>query len=124
MFRVFRVCRVFGCLGLMVGCLGWVGCRVLFWVWPDKKVPKCNMGFDSDTFTKKMFKTAEKLKLGQNEEKSKMVFGRITKIYPPKFIALWSSTQRSCIQLSNFAGTRVGIGGMTPLTRDGMCATA
>ena len=26
----------------------------------DKKNAKCDMGFDSDTFTKEMFKTAEK----------------------------------------------------------------
>ena len=28
-------------------------------------VTKCDMGFDSDIFTKKMLKTVEKLKLGQ-----------------------------------------------------------
>ena len=34
------------------------------WVWSDKKDPNCDMGFNSDTFTK-MLKTAEKLKIGQ-----------------------------------------------------------
>ena len=41
--RVFRGVRLWG----------------YFWVRPDKNDPKCNMGFDSDTFTKKMLKTAE-----------------------------------------------------------------
>ena len=40
----------------------------------DKNGEKCNMGFDSDTFTKKMFKTAEKLKLDKNKAKNKMGF--------------------------------------------------
>ena len=36
-----------------------------FGYWPDKNDPKCDMGFDSDTVSKKMLKTAEKLWFGQ-----------------------------------------------------------
>ena len=32
----------------------------------------CGLGFDSDTFTKKMLKTTEKLKLDKNKVKSEM----------------------------------------------------
>ena len=46
------------------------------------------MGFDSDTLSQKMLKTAEKMKLDKNEVKSKMSSGRITKIY------LWSDGKR------------------------------
>ena len=70
----------------------------------DKNDPKCNMGFDSDTLSKKYSKQLKKLKFGQKfGQKSKMgfqaynskgvdkngatcnmgFFGRITKIYPP-----------------------------------------
>ena len=58
-FRVFRVFKVFRVFWAGLGVLGWVsvvGCRVLFWVWRDKNDPKCNMGFDYDTFTKKCSK--------------------------------------------------------------------
>ena len=41
----------------------------------DTNREKCNMGFDSDTFTKKKkLKTAEKFKLDKNKVKSKMGF--------------------------------------------------
>ena len=41
-------------------------------VWPDKNDPKCNMGFDSLSFSKKkMLRTAEKLKFGQKQGKKK-----------------------------------------------------
>ena len=63
--RVFESVLVFKGLGF----LGWVGSWLqgLTFVWPDKNDPKCIVGFDSDTFSKTMLKTTEKLKFGQNE---------------------------------------------------------
>ena len=63
---------MWGGLGFLVfGVFLGSGFRVGFVVWfrlfrPDKKDPKCIMGFDSDTFTKNT-QTTENLKVGQKK---------------------------------------------------------
>ena len=61
--RVFRDSKVCGVQGV------WVGFN--FGFRPDKNDPKCKKGFDFDTFSKKMLKTAGQLKVGQNVAKCK-----------------------------------------------------
>ena len=53
-FRVFWVFWVFWVLRVQCGSRGWLW--GLIWVWPDKNDPKCDMGFDSDTISKKCSK--------------------------------------------------------------------
>ena len=59
---VFWVFKVFGVF--TVGSRGWLG---LILGLADQDDPKCNMRFDSDILSKKMLKTAEKLKLDKNK---------------------------------------------------------
>ena len=47
-----------------------------FWVWPDKNDPKCDMEFDSDTFSKrKCSKIAEKVQGVCGQKSGKMQHG-------------------------------------------------
>ena len=43
---------------------------------PGQKRPKCDMGFDSDTFSPKTVQNSRNIKVGQNEVKNKWCSGR------------------------------------------------
>ena len=69
-WEVYWVLRVFGVFRCSMWVSG-VGCGGSFWVSPDKKNdPKWNMGFDFDTVSKEMLKTAENQSLDKNDAKS------------------------------------------------------